>query len=37
MSETLKGKFTEWLKGLYSPSHPSSMARYGVYSIPHDG
>lgn len=37
MSETLKGKFTERLKGLYPPPFPASMAQYGLYSIPHDG
>lgn len=37
ISETLKGKFTEWLKGWYPPFPPISMSHYGLYSIPHDG
>lgn len=37
MSETLKGKFTERLRGLYLPPFPTSMTHYGLYSIPHDG
>lgn len=37
VNETLKGKFTEWLKGLHPPSPPTSMAHYGLYSSPHDG
>ena len=36
LSETLKGKFTERLKGLYPPP-PTSTAHYGGYSIPHNG